>query len=132
DPFLHDLPLLLRRPLHSRFPAHVAAFEVGGPASYRNYLSSFRGVHYITEAAETLREEDTLTSNILRMHIFGELKDRAKAEKAFNLVEHNHLPIVISLRDELTARYGIRKLKLPLQSEEWVFDKECELLLMAA
>ncbi|MBI1749468.1 MAG: HNH endonuclease [Acidobacteria bacterium] len=43
---MQDLPLLLRRPLHSRFPAHVAAFEVGGPASYRNYLSSFRGVHY--------------------------------------------------------------------------------------
>ena len=55
DPFLDDLSLLLCTPLHLLLLAHPASFELGGPESYLNFLSSLSGEHY-TGALRMARE----------------------------------------------------------------------------
>jgi tetratricopeptide (TPR) repeat protein len=83
-------------------------------------------------AAEAVGEDSTLVSNVLRIHIFGGLGDASRANHAYEQVKATPWPAVIVLSRELAARYGLAKPDKPVHSDEWVLDREWELLLKAA
>ena len=83
------------------------------------------------EALEAIGDEQSTVSDILRIHAFGELRQIEKVQEALSRVRDNRLPAVVSLRNELAGRYVIGKASYQWQPDDWVFEKECELLLAA-
>jgi tetratricopeptide (TPR) repeat protein len=83
-------------------------------------------------AAEAIGEDSTLVSNVLRIHIFGGLGDVGRAVQAYEQVKETPWADVIVLTTELAARYGLTKRDRAVQPDNWVFDREWELLLKAA
>jgi hypothetical protein len=77
----------------------------------------------------------------LGIHAYGELGETEpeEAHSAFEeartwyeRVKENRLPLLVELRDELAARYVRREPGHKRRPDDWVFDKECQLLLLAA
>jgi hypothetical protein len=65
------------------------------------------------------------------MHIYTELNEAAKAKKAFEAASRlTREPRVVELTAELAARANLLPRK-PAHSNQWVFDRELELLLAA-
>ena len=83
------------------------------------------------EALEAIGDEQSTVSDILRIHAFGELRQIEEVQEALSRVRDNRLPAVVSLRDELASRYVIGEASYQHQPDNWVFEKECELLLAA-
>ena len=73
-------------------------------------------------------------SNVLNIHAYGELQDYEKAEQAYIKIEKQCPPFVITLRDELAARYlkSIKPLKPQQHDLDWIFAEECKVILLDA
>ncbi|MCX6634568.1 MAG: hypothetical protein NT090_05710 [Acidobacteria bacterium] len=84
-----------------------------------------------SDAVEALADEPASACQILRIHAFGGLGETGKAREALRRIETIRLPVLTALRDELAARYAIEDERRSLHSDEWVFDRECELILVA-
>ena len=83
------------------------------------------------EAARELEEESTPVARVLQIHVYSDLNQPARAQEAYELaIRLNHLPRIVELTAELgaRARLGGRQRE---HSEEWVFDRELEMLLAA-
>jgi len=120
--------------------AAVHVFERGIRESpWRHSIPYFRGALSVAllrrkefrKAVEAIANEDAPAPNILRLHAFGELAEIAEARKALARVEGSRLPRVIVLREELAARYVRPEAGRPHHSDDWVFERECDLLLAA-
>ena len=83
------------------------------------------------EAVQVIGDEPTPVCQVLRIHAFGGLGDIEKAKNAFDRVKDSRLPKVVSLRDELAARYVLQVETSEQRSDDWVFQQECDLLLAA-
>ncbi len=83
------------------------------------------------EAIEAIQHDETPVCEVLRIHAFGAIGDRPRAKTALQRVEAHQMPVVIELREELARRYSLREPGVPRHSEEWITDRECDLLLAA-
>ena len=116
----------------------VALFERGlrdGPFENRHFFQS--GLAYVRllvkdldQAATILEDEPSVVSRVLQIHIYGELDQTEKARQAYDIVRSNRNPRVIELTAELVARARLEK-RAPARSDQWVLDREFELLLAA-
>ena len=83
------------------------------------------------QAAQALAQETTPVARVLQMHIYTELNEAAKAKEAFEAATRlTREPRVVELTNELAARAKLLNRK-PVHSDQWVFDRELELLLAA-
>jgi hypothetical protein len=83
------------------------------------------------QAAQALAEETTPVARVLQMHIYTELNEAAKAKVAFEAATRlTREPRVVELTTELAARAKLLDRKRA-HSDQWVFDRELELLLAA-
>ena len=102
------------------------------------FINTLLLVHLKLKAAERARElieshnHDSLNvpDNVVRLNVYGFLGERTKAQRAYDRVADNHLPLVVSLRDELKRRYLDNR---PARySDEWVLEHQIECLLQVA
>jgi tetratricopeptide (TPR) repeat protein len=84
-----------------------------------------------SDAVEALADEPASVCQVLRIHAFGGLGETGKAREALSRIETIRLPTLTTLRDELAARYVPEHERRSLHSDEWVLDRECELVLVA-
>jgi tetratricopeptide (TPR) repeat protein len=82
-------------------------------------------------AAELLDEGQESVIDILRIHVFGALGLISDAAKAYQRLKTKCLDSLVSLRDELAARYQIRP-AAPCYDLQWVFEQECRSVLLNA
>ena len=64
------------------------------------------------------------------MHAFAELGDERSYQKAYNSIPAAASPVVLSLRDSISARY--KSTEVVPASDEQIFSAECDVLLVAA
>ena len=83
------------------------------------------------QAAAELENEPTLVARVLQIHIYSALNDGPKAFHSYTEANRlNRAPRVIELTAELGARARLED-RAPSHSDEWVFEREFELLLAA-
>ena len=83
------------------------------------------------QAAQALAQETTPVALVLQMHIYIELNESTKAKEAFEAASRlTREPRVVELTAELAARAKLLTRK-PIHTDQWVFDRELELLLAA-
>jgi tetratricopeptide (TPR) repeat protein len=82
-------------------------------------------------AAEALGDEPAPVSDVLRIHAFGGLGEKEKAQAALGRIKSNRLPTLVIIRNELEARYVFPNQTRALHSDEWLSARECDLLLAA-
>ena len=111
--------------LRESHPHDTRRYFRGALAAARLRRSEFSG------AVEALADEPASACQVLRIHAFGGLGETGKAREALSRIETIRLPTLAALRDELAARYAPEHERLSLHSDDWVFDRECELMLMA-
>ncbi|MGH9719502.1 MAG: tetratricopeptide repeat protein [Bryobacteraceae bacterium] len=80
-------------------------------------------------AIDILDTEPAPVSQVLRIHAFGALGDTRKATTALQLISSNSTPALVLVRDELERRY--LKREQTIHSDQWLFERECDLLLAA-
>jgi tetratricopeptide (TPR) repeat protein len=102
----------------------------------RSYFSSALAVARLRkkefrQAAESVAEDLTPISDVVRIHAFGALGESARAQKACDRLQVFRLPILVVLREALSERYLSRAGAPVWQSDDWIFDQECRLLLVA-
>ncbi|MGA2134168.1 MAG: hypothetical protein ABSH50_17890, partial [Bryobacteraceae bacterium] len=106
------------------------------PWEHRRYFKS--GLAYASllagqprQAAQALAQETTPVARVLQMHIYTVLNESTKAKEAFESASRlTREPRVVELTAELAARARLLTRK-PIHSDQWVFDRELELLLAA-
>jgi len=99
---------------------------------FRNALAVARlSCSEFSEAVEVLADEHSPMSDVLRIHAFGGLRALEKTRAAWERVRTNTLPPLVVLRDELVARYILPDRSAAFRPDKWVFDRECELVLVA-
>ena len=133
---LHILGMIRLRT--GRTSEAVALFERGlrdGPFEDRRYFRSALAyarvlAHDLHQAASILEDEPSVVSRVLQIHIYGELDQTERARQAYNGVRSNRNPRVIQLTAELVARARL-EMRAPARSDQWVLDREFELLLAA-
>jgi len=81
------------------------------------------------DALAALADDHAIAAEILRVHAFGGLGETEKARETLIRIPDVEAPSVKVLRAEFTSRYVDLK---PVRSDDWVFDRECELLLAAS
>jgi tetratricopeptide (TPR) repeat protein len=116
----------------------VALFERGlrdGPVEDRRYFRPGLAyarllAHELHQAASILEDEPSVVSRVLQIHIYGELHQTEMARQAYDVVRPNRNPRVIELTAELAARARL-EMRAPARSDQWVLDREFELLLAA-
>jgi tetratricopeptide (TPR) repeat protein len=116
----------------------IALFERGlrdGPFEDRRFFRSGLAYarlleHDLNRAAKILEDEPSVVSKVLQIHIYGELKQTERARQAYDGVRSNRSPRVIELTAELSARARLET-RDPERSDQWVLDREFELLLAA-
>lgn len=69
--------------------------------------------------------------NVLQIHAYGKLGQIYKAEEAYVKSEINCPPFIMSLRDELAAKYINNSSKI-INFADWVFHRECDAILLDA
>jgi tetratricopeptide (TPR) repeat protein len=84
-----------------------------------------------SEASELVNGADDMISRLLQLHSFAELGYFDKAREAYDAVNDNSPPLVVSLRDELAARYSLAN-RVRLHNDDWILDQEIEVILQAA
>ncbi|MCP4583270.1 MAG: tetratricopeptide repeat protein, partial [candidate division Zixibacteria bacterium] len=88
------------------------------------------------EAADILQNlslpELKPVAKVLSIHAYGELNDFIKAKDSYESIEFSCPPAITALRDELKERFIIRDTNRVLKSDEWLFKRECDALLIAA
>lgn len=106
------------------------------PWEQRRYFKS--GLAYASllagqprQAAQALAQETTPVARVLQMHIYTALNESTKVKEAFEAASRlTREPRVVELTAELAARARLLTRK-PIHSDQWVFDRELELLLAA-
>ena len=69
---------------------------------------------------------------VLMLHALAALKRSPEAMDVYEqLPAASSPPYVIDLRDEIAARFALRS-QAPKHDQRWIFDKECEAMLLAA
>ena len=133
---LHILGMIRLRT--GRAAEAIALFERGlrdGPFEDRRFFRSGLAyarllAHDLKHAAQILEDEPSVVSKVLQIHIYGELKQTERARQAYDGVRSNRSPRVIELTAELVARARL-EMRYPERSDQWVLDREFELLLAA-
>jgi len=133
---LHILGMIHLRT--GRLPEAVALFERGvrdGPFENRCFSRSALAYTRLLarqpdRAAEALQDDPSVVSRVLQMHIYGELHAEDKVRQAYDQVRSNRNPRVIELTAELVSRARLTS-HSPAHPDQWVFDREFELLLAA-
>jgi tetratricopeptide (TPR) repeat protein len=133
---LHILGMIRLRT--GRTAEAIALFERGlrdGPFEQRRYFRSGLAyarllTHDLKQAARILEDEPSVVSRVLQIHIYGELDETERARHAYDAVRPNRNPRVIELTGELAARARL-EMRAPARSDQWVLDREFELLLAA-
>jgi tetratricopeptide (TPR) repeat protein len=133
---LHILGMIRLRT--DRTAEAVALFERGlrdgpfeGRRIFRSALAYARLLaHDLDQAASILEDEPSVVSRVLQIHIYGELEQTERARQAYDVVRPNRNPRVIELTTELVARARL-EMRAPARSDQWVLDREFELLLAA-
>ena len=69
-------------------------------------------------------------ADVIRIHVFGAQNDRERAVKAYTNLKSTQYLLQDELTRELHHRYILEN--QPTKSEEWVFEKEVDMLLRAA
>ncbi len=96
-------------------------------------ITSLKGGDF-KEASQTLEEITSpvlqTAANILRIHAFGALGDRQRATAAYNRLATSPKFVSNELTQELYRRYISGE--KPQHDEDWLFDQEIDLILLAA
>ncbi|MCR4378654.1 MAG: tetratricopeptide repeat protein [Rhodospirillales bacterium] len=87
--------------------------------------------HEFNEALKIIPTNMGAVSNVFLLHIYGSMGEMQLAEKAYNALEREYDPNLISLRDELGARLHLNDNK-PQYDEAWIFEHECNALTLQA
>jgi tetratricopeptide (TPR) repeat protein len=82
-------------------------------------------------AVEALGDEHAPVSEVLRGHAFGGLGQTEAAKAALDRAKGYALPVLVEVRGELILRYVARERKTSTRSDDWLFERECELVLAA-
>ena len=133
---LHILGMIRLRT--DRAAEAVALFERGlldGPFEQRRFFQSALAyarllAHDLGHAAKLLEDEPSVVSQVLQIHIYGELAQTERARQAYDVVRSNRNPRVIEITAELAARARL-EMRDPVRSDQWVLEREFELLLAA-
>jgi len=133
---LHIMGMIRLRTGHATEAATL--FERGlrdGPFESRGFFRSGLAyarllAHDLNQAAKILENEASVVSKVLQIHIYGELHQEERARQAYDVVRPNRNPRVIELTGELVARARLEK-RPSTRSDQWVLDREFELLLAA-
>lgn len=83
------------------------------------------------QAIVHLRKRTEPLSTVLRMHALGALEKLDQAREALNEVQSVCPKNLIPLKNELAARYKLSS-SAPKHNFQWVFDQECQGLLLEA
>jgi tetratricopeptide (TPR) repeat protein len=84
-----------------------------------------------SEALDTLGDERYPVADVLRLHALGVLGETERAKESLARVRNIDVPVVVSLREELTARYLTSGQAGPHKPDLWVIDRECEMVMAA-
>ena len=116
----------------------IALFERGlghGPFEDRPFFRS--GLAYarlvsreLQQAAQIIEGEASVVSRVLQIHIYGDLGQTERARQVYEVVRSNRNPRVIELTAELVARARLDS-RSRTRSDQWVYEREFELLLAA-
>jgi tetratricopeptide (TPR) repeat protein len=82
-------------------------------------------------AVDALGDEHAPVSEVLRGHAFGGLGQTEEAKTALDRAKGYELPVLVEVRGELVLRYVVRESKTSIRSDDWLFERECELVLAA-
>ena len=82
-------------------------------------------------AVDALGDEHAPVSEVLRGHAFGGLGRTEEATMALDRAKGYELPVLAEVRGELILRYIVRERNTSIQSDDWLFERECELVLAA-
>jgi len=83
------------------------------------------------EAVNFLGKDQEPLTDVLRMHVFGELSRFEDAHEAYHRIKSICPPKLVPLRDEVAARYRLRQ-AVPAYQPEWLFEEECRFVLLEA
>ena len=83
------------------------------------------------QAIDHLSKRPEPLSTLLRMHAFAALERLDEAKDALKQVEFSCPRNLVRLKNELAARYKLSS-KPPKHTVQWVFDQECQNLLLEA
>ena len=100
---------------------------------HRKYFSSGLAMARLRQndvngALADLQNDQSRIANILRLDIFGRKHDEDNALRAYSLIRPN-APRVIELTEELAIRARLKQSQAQGKSDQWVFEREAELLL---
>jgi tetratricopeptide (TPR) repeat protein len=82
-------------------------------------------------AVGALGDEHAPVSEVLRGHAFGGLGQTEEAKTALDAAKGYELPVLVEVRKELLLRYIARERNTSIRSDDWLFERECELVLAA-
>jgi tetratricopeptide (TPR) repeat protein len=83
------------------------------------------------EAAKIASRTVGPIAQILRMHAYCASGNREEAATAYKSVNDNWPTPLLALRDEVAARYGLID-RAPRFTDEWIFEREADVMLEAA
>jgi len=83
------------------------------------------------EAVNFLGKDQEPLTDVLRMHVFGELSRFEDAHEAYHRIKSVCPPKLVPLRDEVAARYRLQQ-AAPAYQPEWLFEEECRFVLLEA
>ena len=83
------------------------------------------------EAQHSIGNDQMPLTNIIRIHLFSEIKHFNQAKKAYEDSKVGCTPVLSELRDALAIRYNIIPGKANY-SKDWYFQQECNNILLKA
>lgn len=145
DPQTHDewVGLHIRGMVHlkrKKFDQAIRLFEEGLTrtpfAEERQYFQCALAVAKLRmkkfdQAVSHLSEVSDPLTNVLRMHALAGLQKIDLAQRAFRDLQSGCPGNLVSLRDEVAARYKLVP-RSPRRDSDWIFDEECRSVLLEA
>ncbi len=124
-----------------KIPEAIRLFEEGARSvpfsAERDYFQNALAVARLRlgqyePALKEIRVGARETGKVLMMHALAALRRKSEAMDVYNkLPTASSPPYVIDLRDEIAARFALGPTR-PEHDQQWLFDKECEAMLLAA
>jgi tetratricopeptide (TPR) repeat protein len=71
-------------------------------------------------------------ATVLQLHAYGELSNREKAKAAFDSIQTKCPAFLVESRDALGVRFGFINDSRDTKPNDWIFEHECNSLLLAA
>jgi tetratricopeptide (TPR) repeat protein len=134
--------LHLRGMIHLRegdLPSAASIFRQGVESPFAEHRSYFRTALAVTELRRANWEsaadwasnsgDNRPVAHVIRLQCFGELLRSHEAASAYESVRREKDPNVAAVRDELAARYISKPPGHIRKSDDWVFERECWLLM---